>query len=73
MMASNVSLRLKCNYYANYANYRDGYNDGYDDGYREACLTWQNECQKLRDVLRAMLSDTIEHGEAPEHDKKGDL
>lgn len=54
-------------------SYREGYDDGYDDGYYAACLKWQEECQKLRDVLRAMLSDTIEHGEAPEHDKKGDL
>lgn len=54
-------------------SYREGYDDGYDDGYYAACLTWQEECQQLRDVLHAMLSDTIEHGEAPEHDKKGDL
>lgn len=53
--------------------YRNGFDDGYDEGYHAACLAWQEECQKLRDTLRVMLGGTIECGEAPEHDKKGDL
>lgn len=49
-------------------DYHDGYKDGYEDGYHDACEQWQDECQKLRDVLRAMLDDTINHGEAPAHE-----
>lgn len=48
--------------------YREGYDDGYDDGYHEACEIWQRECQKVRDVLRALLDATINGGEAPERE-----